>query len=111
MELLLVVEIILRTEGNGFQGLKNFLIFQVNLELLLVVEIILRTEGNGFQGLKNFLIMIVVVDILFVLGHKKDAVDVVYTPWTNLKKTGDMVAGQVGFHDDKQVNDLMNSFH
>jgi len=41
-------------------------------------------------------------------GHKKDVVDVVYTPWTNLKKTGDMVAGQVGFHDDKQVIKVKN---
>ena len=31
------------------------------------------------------------------------AVDVVYTPYPNLKKTGDMVAGQVGFHKNKRV--------
>ena len=30
-------------------------------------------------------------------------VDVVYTPYPNLKKTGDMVAGQVGFHKSKKV--------
>ena len=26
-----------------------------------------------------------------------------YTPYPNLKKTGDMVAGQVGFHSNKRV--------
>lgn len=29
--------------------------------------------------------------------------DVIYTPWENLLKTGDMVTGQVGFKDDKKV--------
>ena len=29
--------------------------------------------------------------------------DVVYTPVSNLKKTGDMAVGQVGFHDQKLV--------
>lgn len=30
-------------------------------------------------------------------------VDVVYTMWANLKKTGSMDVGQVGFHKDKEV--------
>ncbi|GBG29896.1 Coiled-coil domain-containing protein 25 [Hondaea fermentalgiana] len=36
-------------------------------------------------------------------GCKKTTVDVVYTEWENLKKTGDMADGQVGFHDSKKV--------
>lgn len=36
-------------------------------------------------------------------GCKKTSVDVVYTEWENLKKTGDMADGQVGFHDNKKV--------
>ena len=28
---------------------------------------------------------------------------IVYTPWSNLKKTGDMAVGQVGFHKQKLV--------
>jgi hypothetical protein len=31
-------------------------------------------------------------------------VSIVYTPFTNLKKTGDMAVGQVGFHSQKKVN-------
>uniref|UniRef100_A0A0K0ERD8 Coiled-coil domain-containing protein 25 n=1 Tax=Strongyloides stercoralis TaxID=6248 RepID=A0A0K0ERD8_STRER len=51
-----------------------------------------------------------------IQGCKLASVDVVYTPWSNLKKTGDMVTGQVGFYSDKQVrkckaekrNDIVN---
>lgn len=31
-------------------------------------------------------------------------VDVVYTPWSNLKKTASMDVGQVGFYNSKMVN-------
>ncbi|KXT06515.1 hypothetical protein AC578_6096 [Pseudocercospora eumusae] len=36
-------------------------------------------------------------------GNKKDNITIIYTPWTNLKKSGDMATGQVGFHDAKLV--------
>lgn len=36
-------------------------------------------------------------------GNKQDNVSIVYTPWSNLKKTGDMATGQVGFHSTKLV--------
>ncbi|CAK4032048.1 Hypothetical predicted protein [Lecanosticta acicola] len=36
-------------------------------------------------------------------GNKKDNITVIYTPWANLKKTGDMATGQVGFHNNKLV--------
>lgn len=31
-----------------------------------------------------------------IQGHKEPTVDVVYTPWANLKKTAAMDVGQVG---------------
>jgi len=37
-------------------------------------------------------------------GNKVNNVDVVYTPWSNLKKTASMDVGQVGFHNSKMVN-------
>eukprot|EP00736_Rhodelphis_marinus_P011455 Rmarinus@m.20156 len=40
-------------------------------------------------------------------GCKKNNVPVVYTPWSNLKKTGDMDVGQVGFHSGKKVKRTM----
>ncbi|GER32516.1 coiled-coil domain-containing protein [Striga asiatica] len=36
-------------------------------------------------------------------GNKVNNVDVVYTPWQNLKKTPSMDVGQVGFHSSKTV--------
>ncbi|KHN84661.1 Coiled-coil domain-containing protein 25 [Toxocara canis] len=38
-----------------------------------------------------------------IQGNKMSNIDVVYTPWENLKKTGDMAVGQIGFKDDKKV--------
>ena len=36
-------------------------------------------------------------------GCKKNHIGVCYTPWSNLRKTGDMDVGQVGFHTRKLV--------
>ncbi|KAH8109753.1 cytoplasmic protein [Phellopilus nigrolimitatus] len=36
-------------------------------------------------------------------GNKKDNLMVIYTPASNLKKTGDMAVGQVSFKSDKKV--------
>lgn len=38
-----------------------------------------------------------------IVGCKKSSVYVVYTRWKNLKKTSDMVDGQVGFHRPENV--------
>ncbi|GAB1610788.1 Hypothetical predicted protein [Argonauta hians] len=38
-----------------------------------------------------------------IQGNKMNNIDVVYTMWGNLKKTGSMEVGQVGFHSDKEV--------
>jgi hypothetical protein len=37
-------------------------------------------------------------------GNKRDNVTVIYTPWSNLRKDGSMVVGQVSFHDQKKVS-------
>ncbi|RXH72646.1 hypothetical protein DVH24_012330 [Malus domestica] len=36
-------------------------------------------------------------------GNKVNNVDVVYTPWSNLKKSASMDVGQVGFYNSKNV--------
>lgn len=36
-------------------------------------------------------------------------INVVYTPWGNLKKTADMDVGQIGFHRQKEVWGEINS--
>ncbi|KAI3888998.1 hypothetical protein MKX03_014046 [Papaver bracteatum] len=52
-----------------------------------------------------------------IQGNKVNNIDVVYTPWSNLKKTASMEVGQVGFHNtkmvrtvrvDKRNNDIVN---
>jgi hypothetical protein len=40
----------------------------------------------------------------FDVGNKVNNIDVVYTPWYNLKKTPSMDVGQVGFHNPKLVS-------
>ncbi|XP_032684322.1 coiled-coil domain-containing protein 25 [Odontomachus brunneus] len=39
-------------------------------------------------------------------GNKMNDIDVVYTMWSNLKKTQGMGVGQVGFHKDKDVRKI-----
>jgi hypothetical protein len=50
-------------------------------------------------------------------GCKTNNVPVVYTPWSNLRKSGDMATGQVGFHKnalvkkvvvEKRINEICN---
>ncbi|GHJ88467.1 hypothetical protein NliqN6_4869 [Naganishia liquefaciens] len=36
-------------------------------------------------------------------GNKKNNLTIIYTPWSNLKKTGDMAIGQVSFHRNEKV--------
>ncbi|DBB14517.1 hypothetical protein WJX82_007992 [Trebouxia sp. C0006] len=52
-----------------------------------------------------------------ITGNKTNNIDVVYTPWSNLKKTASMEVGQVGFHSnklvkkvrvEKRINDIIN---
>ncbi|KAI7991844.1 Coiled-coil domain-containing protein 25 [Camellia lanceoleosa] len=44
-------------------------------------------------------------------GNKVNNVDVVYTPWQNLKKTASMDVGQVGFHNPKMVRTVRVEKH
>jgi hypothetical protein len=39
-----------------------------------------------------------------IQGSKMNDVDVVYTMWTNLKKTDGMEVGQVGIHREKEAS-------
>lgn len=41
-----------------------------------------------------------------IQGNKMNNIDVVYTPWDNLKKTGEMAVGQIGFKDDSKVKKI-----
>ncbi|XP_042898032.1 coiled-coil domain-containing protein 25 isoform X2 [Parasteatoda tepidariorum] len=41
-----------------------------------------------------------------IVGNKKNNIDIIYTEWSNLKKTGDMEVGQVAFHNSKNVRTI-----
>ena len=41
-----------------------------------------------------------------IQGCKQNSVPIVYTLWSNLKKSGSMDVGQVGFHHDKEVHSI-----
>ncbi|PNF30523.1 Coiled-coil domain-containing protein 25 [Cryptotermes secundus] len=41
-----------------------------------------------------------------IQGNKMNDVDVIYTMWTNLKKTDGMEVGQVGIHKEKEVRKI-----
>ncbi|CAL4079313.1 unnamed protein product, partial [Meganyctiphanes norvegica] len=41
-----------------------------------------------------------------IQGNKMNNIDVVYTLWSNLRKTAGMDVGQVGFHKDKEVRKI-----
>lgn len=41
-----------------------------------------------------------------IQGSKLAAVKIVYTPWSNLKKTQRMEVGEVGFHDERLVRHM-----
>ncbi|UZJ54435.1 hypothetical protein CBS101457_003755 [Exobasidium rhododendri] len=36
-------------------------------------------------------------------GNKKDNQQIIYTPWSNIKKTGDLAIGTVMFHNERNV--------
>ena len=44
---------------------------------------------------------------IMYVGCKMNNISVVYTPFTNLKKTQGMDVGQVGFHDQKKVHYIL----
>lgn len=52
-----------------------------------------------------------------IQGNKLNNIDVVYTPWSNLRKASSMDVGQIGFHNpklvrsvrvEKKLNDVVN---
>ncbi|KAH7304812.1 hypothetical protein B0J17DRAFT_735977 [Rhizoctonia solani] len=52
------------------------------------------------------------VKMVRYLGNKKDNLTIIYTPWDNLKKTGDMAVGQVAFQQNSRVIiPFLRTFH
>jgi len=62
-------------------------------------------EGESIENIPSALIddCCQLVKANSIQGNKMNDVDIVYTPWSNLKKTASMDVGQVSFHNDKEV--------
>ncbi|CAN1346856.1 Coiled-coil domain-containing protein 25 [Linum perenne] len=62
-----------------------------------------QTLDDISEGLLEDCVQLVKANSIQVSGNKVNNIDVVYTPWSNLKKTTSMDVGQVGFHNSKMV--------
>ncbi|KAJ6830968.1 coiled-coil domain-containing protein 25 isoform X2 [Iris pallida] len=62
----------------------------------LLEDCVQLVKANSIQG-------IFFLHLLSLLCNKVNNIEVVYTPWYNLKKTASMDVGQVGFHNSKMV--------
>ncbi|CAI0408514.1 unnamed protein product [Linum tenue] len=62
-----------------------------------------QTFDNISEGLLEDCCQLVKANSIQGNGNKVNNIDVVYTPWSNLKKTATMDVGQVGFHNSKMV--------
>ena len=61
---------------------------------LLCIQLLVLSLNGGIP---------VVHSEVCLAGCKMNNINVVYTPWANLKKTGEMDVGQIGFHRHKEV--------
>ena len=76
----------------------------------LLQDLAQLTKANSIEGIFAKIFSCLSLLIILRLGNKKNNITVIYTPWSNLKKTGDMAVGQVGFHNSKLVS-LFVSIH
>ncbi|KAI3454060.1 hypothetical protein Pfo_010723 [Paulownia fortunei] len=60
-------------------------------------------QGKCFSHVLFIYFLLECSTFIEFFGNKVNNVDVVYTPWQNLKKTASMDVGQVGFHNSKMV--------
>ncbi|AAW41900.1 hypothetical protein CNBB1970 [Cryptococcus deneoformans B-3501A] len=80
-----------------------------HVDKLSSAHVYLRQPDNQPHGEWDKLPAVLVNDLAQLVkansieGNKKDNITIIYTPFTNLKKTGDMPVGQVSFHSDKMV--------
>ncbi|KAI9227303.1 MAG: coiled-coil domain-containing protein 25 [Piptocephalis tieghemiana] len=63
------------------------------------------SEGQSWETIPEALVhdMAQLTKANSIEGCKKNNVCIIYTPWSNLRKTGDMAVGQVSFHNPKKV--------
>lgn len=62
-------------------------------------------EGESIENIPSSLLddCCQLVKANSIQGNKMNNIEIVYTPWANLKKTASMVAGQVSYHNEREV--------
>ncbi|KAM5229607.1 coiled-coil domain-containing protein 25 isoform 4-T4 [Hipposideros larvatus] len=78
----------------------------LRLHKLILLDFVSSVEGEKIEDIPKEVLMDCahLVKANSIQGCKMNNVSVVYTPWSNLKKTADMDVGQIGFHRQKDVN-------
>lgn len=62
-------------------------------------------EGESIENIPSILLddCCQLVKANSIQGNKMNDIEIIYTPWSNLKKTAGMDAGQVAYHNEKEV--------
>lgn len=65
-------------------------------------------EGQSIEDIPSCLIddCCQLVKANSIKGNKMNDIEIVYTPWANLKKTAGMDVGQIAYHNDKEVRKI-----
>ncbi|KAF8667006.1 hypothetical protein HU200_053177 [Digitaria exilis] len=84
-------------KANSIQGWTDYIMNQYYIS-----QITFACKGAGYCSCSLNMLLF----LLFGAGNKINNIDVVYTPWYNLKKTPSMDVGQVGFHNSKLVRSI-----
>lgn len=71
-------------------------------------HVYLRLPDDGSYGWQNIPAPLVedaaqLTKANSIQGNKEKNVAIIYTPWSNIKKQGDMAIGAVSFHNDQRV--------
>ncbi|ELW62539.1 Coiled-coil domain-containing protein 25 [Tupaia chinensis] len=97
----------------------SFLDNQESNRFIALIFTVWNVEGEKIEDIPKDVLMDCahLVKANSIQGCKMNNVNVVYTPWSNLKKTADMDVGQIGFHRqkdvkivtvEKKVNEILN---
>lgn len=76
----------------------------IDLRAKFLYPFMSKCSASLVRAIPNSVLLVITFFTLFMTGNKVNNVDVVYTPWSNLKKTASMDVGQVGFHNPKMVS-------
>ncbi|PWZ02547.1 DUF814-domain-containing protein [Testicularia cyperi] len=86
-------------------GLEQDVWFHVDKLSSAHVYLRLPSESDSWESISEPLLQdcAQLVKANSIEGNKKNNITIIYTPWSNVKKTGDMAVGSVTFYNDRKV--------